>query len=141
MKRFTALAFLTLAACSDASGLGASDFVTVGNIRVNQVSADVFEVSTRPGGNPMAQYWCGAGNYAAQALGAPAGARVYVVGEAGRAVASDSLDAAQFSLKPAGQAAGATGRKGTYGPRIGEDEFVADARRYCRIIGDPFGFF
>ncbi|MCH2066379.1 hypothetical protein [Shimia sp.] len=141
MKHLSALAFLTLAACANAGGLGTSDFATVGNIRVNQVSADVFEVMSRPGGNPMAQYWCGAGNYAGQVLGAPAGARIYVVGEAGRAVTSDSLDAAQFSLKPAGQASGATGRKGTYGPRIGEDEFVADARRYCLIIGDPFAIF
>ncbi len=141
MKQLSALAFLALAACSEGGGLGTSDFATVGNIRVNQASADVFEVIARPGGNPKAQYWCGAGNFAAQALGAPAGARIYVVGEAGRAVTTDSLDAAQFSLKPAGQASGATGRKSTYGPRIGEDEFVADARRYCRIIGDPFAIF
>lgn len=141
MKRFSALALYIVAACSSGGGLGASDFATVGNIRVNQVSADVFEVIARPGGNPTAQYWCGAGNFAAQALGAPAGSRIYVVGEAGRAMTSDSLDAAQFSLKPAGQVSGATGRKGTYGPRIGEDEFVADARRYCRIIGDPFAVF
>jgi len=138
MKQFSALAFLALAACSEGGGLGTSDFATVGNIRVNQASTDVFEVISRPGGNPMAQYWCGAGNYAAQVLGAPAGARIYVVGEAGRAVTTNSLDAAQFSLKPAGQASGATGR---YGPRIGEDEFVADARRYCLIIGDPFAIF
>ncbi|MFY0660683.1 MAG: hypothetical protein JXR15_09335 [Shimia sp.] len=141
MKRLFALALLMIPACSEGGGLGPSDFMTVGNIRVNQVSADVFEVAARPGGNPTAQYWCGAGNYAAQVLGAPAGARVYVVGEAGRGVASESLDTAQFSLKPAGQAAGATGRTSTYGPRIGEDEFVADARRYCRIIGDPFAVF
>ena len=74
MKHLSALAFLTLAACANAGGLGTSDFATVGNIRVNQVSADVFEVMSRPGGNPMAQYWCGAGNYAGQVLGAPAGA-------------------------------------------------------------------
>ncbi len=141
MKRLSALAIFLAAGCSEAGGLGASDFTTVGNIRVNQVSADVFEVAPRPGGNPNAQLWCGAGNYAGQVLGAPAGARVYVVGEAGPGVTSDARDTAQFSLKPAGQAAGATGRKGTFGPRIGEDEFVADARRYCRIIGDPFAVF
>lgn len=141
MKRLFALVLLAVPACSEGGGLGSSDFVTVGNIRVNQVSADVFEVAPRPGGNPTAQLWCGAGNYAGQVLGAPAGARVYVVGEAGPGVTSDARDSAQFSLKPAGQSVGATGRKGTFGPRIGEDEFVADARRYCRIIGDPFAIF
>ncbi|MBO9479075.1 hypothetical protein J7382_16120 [Shimia sp. R11_0] len=138
MKRFLPILGLLVAGCSATSDGG---YVTIGNIRVNPVSEDVFEVAARPGGNMHNQLWCGAGNYARQVLGAPPNARIYVVGEAGPAVTSDSRDAAQFSLKPSGQAVGASGRKGGWGPRIGEDEFVGDASRYCSAINDAFLFF
>ncbi|MEC8196159.1 MAG: hypothetical protein VX228_07555 [Pseudomonadota bacterium] len=133
MKRISAfaLSLAVLAGCTETSGSGSSGFVTTGGIRVNPVSAEVFEVAARPNLNMYNALWCGAGNYAGQALGAPATARIYVVGEAGPGYTSESRDAAQFSLKPPGQAVGASGRKGTWGPRLGEDEFVGDARYYC----------
>ena len=140
MKRISAFAFAILVSCSETSGSGNTGFVTTGGVRVNPVSADVFEVAARPNLNMYNALWCGAGNYASQALGAPANVRIYVVGEAGPGYTSESRDAAQFSLKPPGQAAGASGRKGTWGPRIGEDEFVGDARYYCDRLRFGRGF-
>ncbi len=140
MKPVSIFCLVVLAACSETTGSGSGGFVTTGGIRVNPVSQDVFEVAARPNLNMHNALWCGAGNYAGQALGAPAGARVYVVGEAGPGFTSDSRDAAQFSLKPSGQAQGASGRKGSWGPRIGEDKFVGDARDYCWRLRTGFFF-
>lgn len=140
MRRFSLICFLGSAACSESSGKGNNGFVTTGGIRVNSVSEDVFEVAARPNLNMVNAFWCGAGDYAGQALGAPPTARVYAVGGAGPAYTSDSRDAAQFSLKPPGRAIGASGRKGSWGPRLGEDKFVGDARRLCWRLGSDFAF-
>ena len=121
------VALFGLAACAE---LGDGGFVTSGGTRVNPVNEDVFEVIARPG-NERNQFWCGAGEYARRALGAPANAKVYAVGGAGQAVTMDSPNGAQFSLKPASQVTGATGRDTRWGPRLGQSMFVADASSRC----------
>ncbi len=136
MKRFSLLFVAALAACEATPDDGS--LLTSNGARVYPVSADVFEVVARPN-NEINQFWCGAGEYASRVLGAPSNARVYVVGEAGRGTVVDAPNAMQFSLLPPGQANGATGRKGTWGPRLGEDEFVGDARYRCMRNVLPFG--
>lgn len=139
MKRFfllcTGIAALT--ACEVASDDGR--FLTANGARVYPVSADVFEVVARPN-NEINQFWCGAGEYASQVLGAPPSARVYVVAEAGRGTVVDAPNAVQFSLRPLEQLDGVEGRKGTWGPRLDEDEFVSDARYRCSRNVLPFTF-
>lgn len=128
MKRFSLVMVAALAACEATTSDGA--FVTANGARVYPVSADVFEVTARPN-NEINQFWCGAGEYASRVLGAPNNARVYVVGEAGPGTVVETPNAMQFSLLPPGQASGASGRDGTWGPDLGEDEFVGDARYRC----------
>ncbi len=134
MKRFSILATLAVAACTET---GSGGFVVAGGTRVNPVNADVFEVIARPG-NEVNQFWCGAGEYARRTLGAPSNAHVYVVGEAGTGYTMDTPSAAQFSLKPPSQAQGASGRTARWGPNIGENKFVADASRHCGARLDSF---
>ncbi|MBO9400655.1 hypothetical protein [Shimia sp. R9_3] len=126
VKRFL-VSLIILAGCAE---LGDGGFVTAGGTRVNPVNGDVFEVIARPG-NEKNQLWCGAGEYAHRALGAPSNAKVYVVGGAGQAVTMKTPTAAQFSLKPAAQVEGATGRDTRWGPRLGQSRFVGDARGRC----------
>ena len=133
LKTFQALfcfAFLSVAACETSDSAG---FRTRNGVKVIPVNADVFEVNARPDG-VQSDFWCGAGNYASRVLGAPDSAPVYVVGGAGRGTMSNSPDAAQFSLKPPGQAQGATGRQGSWGPGVGAARAVGSARRSCREI-------
>lgn len=136
MKRLSIFLIAGLAACEATEGGG---FVTSGGARVNPVSADTFEVYVRPG-NEINQFWCGAGEYASRALGAPQNARVYVVGGAGQGFTVDSPNTMQFSLLPPGQATGASARPAKWGPDIGEEEFVGDARARCWLRGDRFFF-
>lgn len=70
----------------------------------------------------------------------PPSARVYVVAEAGRGTVVDAPNAVQFSLRPLEQLDGVEGRKGTWGPRLDEDEFVSDARYRCSRNVLPFTF-
>lgn len=121
-----------LAACAET---GQGSFVTHTGARVLPVNEDVFEVVVRPV-NERNQFWCGAGEYAHRALNAPSGATIYVVGGAGDAVTMESPNGAQFSLKPASQVTGATGRDTRWGPRLGQTMFVSEARGRCRK--DPF---
>lgn len=116
-----------LAGCDAQNGGG---FVTVGGVRVNPVSATVFEVIARPGEEKHG-LWCGAGQYARHELGAANSATVFVVGGAGRGVTADSPSAAQFSLLPPGQAEGATGRRSNWGPQPGMGTTVGSASRQC----------
>lgn len=104
-------------------------------MRANPVTEDVFEVFARPGGR-QSDFWCGAGNYASRVLDAPDTAPVYAVGGAGQGVTMKSPDAAQFSLKPPGDARGATGRpaKGSWGPDVGQAVSVGQARRSCQPL-------
>ncbi|GAA6179295.1 MULTISPECIES: hypothetical protein [unclassified Shimia] len=127
MKRLSIFLIFGLVAC-DTTGEGG--FITSGGIRANPVSADTFEVYVRPG-NEINQFWCGGGEYASRELGAPSNARLYVVGGAGSGFTVNSPNTIQFSLLPPGQASGASGRVATWGPDLGEEEFVGDARRYC----------
>ncbi|CUH53247.1 hypothetical protein [Shimia marina] len=128
MKRWglgLALSCVALAGCLSSEG-----FVTSSGVRVNPVNADVFEVAARPG-QGVSDFWCGAGDYAWRALGAADNERVYVVGGAGPGVTSDSKDTMQFSLKQPGDVQGATGRQGKWGPHVGRNYFVGDARHQC----------
>lgn len=127
MAKYIWVALCGLTACAE---LGDGGFVTSRGTRVNPVNADVFEVIARPG-NERNQFWCGAGEYAHRALDAPSNAKVYVVGGAGSAVTMEAPSGAQFSLKPANQVTGATGRDSRWGPRLGQSMFVADARGRC----------
>lgn len=117
---------IALAACST----GAGGFQTHEGTRVNPVSADVFEVIARPG-NEVNQFWCGAGEYARRALGAPPNARVYVVRAAGRAETMDAPSAVQFSLNSPGAGPSIGNRGSHWGPWLGESKFVGDASRGC----------
>ena len=135
MKRFSLVIVAALGACEMTSSDGA--FATVNGARVYPVSDDVFEVTARPG-NEINQFWCGAGDYASRVLGASNQDRVYVVGEAGPGTVVDSPNAMQFSLLPPGQAKGASGRVGTWGPDLGDDEFISDARYKCMIRTNLF---
>ncbi|MBO9396201.1 hypothetical protein J7400_05895 [Shimia sp. R9_2] len=130
MKRFSLVMVAALAACEATTTSSDGGFVVSNGARVYSVNQDVFEVTARPG-NEINQFWCGAGEYASRVLGAPANARIYVVGEAGPGTVVESPNAMQFSLLPPGQASGATGRQSTWGPDLGEDEFVGDARYRC----------
>lgn len=123
-----------LAACATADE---ERFLTANGASVYPVSADVFEVVARPG-NEINQFWCGAGEYASRALGAPNTARVYVVGEAGPGTVVETPNAMQFSLLPPEKASGATGRVSSWGPDLGRNEFVGDARRRCMFLTDLF---
>ncbi len=114
---------------------GSTAFTAQNGVRVNPVNADVFEVFARPSGR-KSDFWCGAGSYAFRVLGASDGAPVYAVGGAGRGVSLDSPDAAQFSLKPPGQASGATGRPASrgWGPEVGQSVSVGRARNSCQPL-------
>ncbi len=120
---------LCLSGCAQQEGGG---YVTIGGVRVNPVTASVFEVIPRPG-EEINGLWCGAGQYARFELGAPDNARVYVVSGAGPGVTSDSKSAAQFSLGPLAQAEGAGARNSTWGPQLGASTTVRNARSRCGI--------
>lgn len=134
MKQIPILLSFAVVACTTESSGG---FQNSAGSRVNPVSENVFEVIVRPG-NEYSKFWCGAGDYAARVLGAPANARLYVVGGAGQAVTMSSPNGAQFSLVPPEQAKGATGRNSGWGPKLGRNEFVGDAQLFC--WGDPERF-
>ncbi len=139
MKRLMTLSTLFLvAACdtSDGQGASTSGFVTNTGVRVNPVNANVFEVVPKAGARGSSPFWCGAGQYARRALGAQDNARVHVVGGVGPGVTSTSPDTAQFSLLPAGQAEGATGRTGSWGPSLGASKTVISARSGCSRSSD-----
>ncbi len=114
---------------------GITAFTARNGVRANPVNADVIEVFARPGGL-QSDFWCGAGSYASQVLGAPDNAPLYAVGGAGSAVTMNGPDAAQFSLKPPEQVTGATGRpaKRGWGPEVGQSASVGGARRSCRPL-------
>ncbi|PSL20018.1 hypothetical protein CLV88_10477 [Shimia abyssi] len=135
MKHIPLLLVLAVAACSETSS--SSGFRTFTGELVNPVSQSVFEVIPRPASYPS-QFWCGAGEYARRELGAASNDSVYVVSEAGPAVTYNSNSAVQFSLLPPGQAQGAQGHRGNWGPKIGDSRFVADASRRCNSNIDRF---
>jgi len=132
MKRFAgnlvaSVSVMVLIGCQTG---GSAAFSARNGVRVNPVNADVFEVIARPNGR-KSDFWCGAGSYASQQLGAPDNALVYTVGGSGRGVTMNSPDAAQFSLKPPEQVSGATGRAGNWGPSVGQANSVGRARNSC----------
>jgi hypothetical protein len=135
LKRFfLSLGAVALGACMDTSSGG---FVSRGGIRVIPVNADVFEVGVRANA-VEANFWCGAGDYARRQLGAPDSARVYVVGGTGPGTVSNNPETAQFSLKPPQAVQGATGRSGSWGPRLGSSRTVGLARNQCGIDSNDF---
>lgn len=128
MRKMIFCSLALMAGCADTGSSG--QFVARGGIKVFPVNADVFEVAARPG-QLQSDFWCGAGDYARRALGASDSTLIYVVGGAGPGVMSESRDAAQFSLKPLSQVSGATGRTGSWGPKLGQASRVVLARQRC----------
>ncbi|MDE4274311.1 hypothetical protein PXK58_08295 [Phaeobacter gallaeciensis] len=87
---FSASAALGLAGAADA-------FTSRKSARVNPVSEQVFEVVPIAGGTGL-DYWCGAGDYAVRALGAPMSAMVYVSRAMGPSDTTNRRSAVQFTL-------------------------------------------
>ncbi|MEP2533392.1 hypothetical protein [Shimia sp.] len=129
MKRALLVSALVVAGCSETSAGG---FVTRTGVRVVPVNDMVFEVGARPGETMNADFWCGAGDYARRVLGAGDRDRVYVVSEAGQGAVIQGNSTAQFSLSPPAQTQGALGNVSHWGPKIGNQTTVVEARLKCR---------
>ncbi len=127
MKAAPFFLILFAAACTET---GTGGFVTSSGVRVNAVNEQVFEVIPQAGAQ-RAQFWCGAGDYASRTLGASSRDRVYVVSEIGPGVTRETREAMQFSMSPPASVSGAAGNVSHWGPKIGDDRFVGDARMSC----------
>ncbi len=99
--------------------------------RVNQVDAKVFEVIARSAGS-SGDYWCGAGDFAQRALGAPWTARIYILRGRGASATTGRRTAVQFTMDAA--AAGAPPADNgffTNTMRPGDSMSVQQAQTYC----------
>lgn len=96
---------------------------------VNPVSDINFEVVGRPGSGGM-QFWCAAGDYARQVLGASAVQRIYLVRAPAPAITKNWNRAVLFSLVPP---QGAQLRPGftLSMKRVGDNMNAANAQGYC----------
>lgn len=121
-----------IALCSCAFLLPSNGFAWQADNRLNVSalpSGDAFEVVGRPG-SAGADYWCAAGDYALQILGAPASARLYLVRARGAPVNSTRKSAVHFSLTP-------VGTEPQRNPpflsmkSVGDNLSVSFARNYC----------
>jgi hypothetical protein len=131
MRRLV-LAFLAIAPSA------AFAYIAENRHSVAPVSGAVFEVVGEPGSGAQ-QYWCAAGEYARDRLGARSNARVYIVRGRGPAQSEPGATAVRFTIDPG--AAGVT----PISPRlslsvdaIGDNLPVASAVTYCyNVVSKP----
>ncbi len=129
MKRFVVLGSVMLAACSVSASEG---YRMINGIDVNAVNSEVFEVVARTGG-PIADFWCGASNFARDELGASWQDYLYVVGGAGVGVTSASPSTVQFAMAPSSEISGASGRDSHWGPELGDKMKIQAADVECQF--------
>ncbi len=126
MKRtITAL----LSAATLLSATGASAFTASNRMRVNPVSASVFEVVPR-GAARTTDYWCAAAEYLLYTGVSKATQRIYVVRAMGPAETANRRSAVQFSITPPAGVDTTPGYTLSV-KRVGENLNAASARSHC----------
>lgn len=120
--------------CGLALGLGlmaggASAFTASNYMRVNPVSADVFEVLPR-GGARTNDYWCAAAEFLLYQGNSNATQRIYVVRGLGPAQTANRRSSVQFSLTPP-EGVDTTPGLTLSVKRVGENVSAALARSQC----------
>lgn len=130
MKRMAWVALGLAAACETTTG-GAGGFVTANGVRVNPVSSEVFEVIPR-GDGTIADFWCGAAEYARRVQGAAGSDRIYVVHGIAPGVTIDRKSTAQFSTNPSARPSAATPASVDDRLSVGSSLTVTQGKGRCR---------
>ncbi|MBE1282602.1 MAG: hypothetical protein GJ676_04750 [Rhodobacteraceae bacterium] len=137
MIRFSVLAVLMGLAAAVAPSQAAAFTATNGS-RVNPVDSIIFEVIPRARSR-NGDYWCAAGQFARQRLGAGWRDRVYIARGMGQSVTTGRRSSVQFTLNPSAAGIEPLPSGGfRSGLPVGDSMTIQHAESYCEPV--PIGF-